>query len=248
MAAKAGTLIHLLLILFGFDIIRKFFFKQNDISKNSSSLKKESRYQKDEILQKKDLLNKENNKYLNEDDEFAIDKKSDIVNKQNGEEIVEKDNSKMIIKILTIKYDKYLYEKNFIKLKNEIENNFTNIFVDGKEYPVPENKKYFSKFTYITQIGVSLLLFFSKGLKLGLPFLSDNTIKILEDYKWFIILGNFVIHFWLNKFLLTTGAFEIIYKNKIIYSKLENHTLPNQIDLKKIIKILRIKRINEEDS
>ena len=48
--------------------------------------------------------------------------------------------------------------------------------------------------------------------------------------------------------MLTTGAFEIIYKNKIIYSKLENHTLPNQIDLKKIIKILRIKRINEEDS
>ena len=56
-----------------------------------------------------------------------------------------------------------------------------------------------------------------------------------------------MMHFWLNKFLLTTGAFEIIYNNKLLYSKLEEHTLPKQIDLEKIIKILRIKQRYEDD-
>lgn len=242
MAAKAHSLIHLLLILFVFDIIRKFFFKPNDISKNQGS------YKKEEIPLKKDLLNKENIKDLYEDDEeFVVDKKSYISNEENDKEIEKKDNSKIKIKILTIKYDKYLYEKNYIKLKNEIENNFTNIIVDGKEYPVPDNKKLLSKFTLITQIGVFLSLFFSKSLKLGLPFLSDNVIKTIEDYKWFIILGNFILNYWLNKNLLSTGAFEIIYKNKLIYSKLEKHTLPKQKDLEKIIKSLRLKKMNEED-
>ena len=163
-------------------------------------------------------------------------------------------------KILKINYDKYLYQKNFEKIKNEIENNYTNIFIEGEEYPLPDNKKFFSKFTYITQIGVSFLLVFTKSLKQGLPFIPDTTIQTIDEYKWFIMLGNFLIHFWLNRYLSTTGAFEIIFNlyimdifiylivfnKKILYSKLETHSLPKLLDLKKIIKNLHIKK-NEED-
>lgn len=228
MAAAPRALINLLLILFVFDIIRKFYFKpkiqNNEISKNKTV---------------SDLFTGD------DDDEFMIEKKSEKINEEKEEESQKTPKKKK--KILIIKYDKYLYEKKFNEIKYDIENNFTNVYVDGIEYPVPENKKYFSKFTYITQIGVSILLVFPKALKLGLPLLSDNAIKNIEDYKWLIILFNFMMHFWLNKFLLTTGAFEIIYNNKLLYSKLEVHTLPKQIDLGKIMKILRIKQRYEDD-
>ena len=228
MAAAPRALINLLLILFVFDIIRKFYFKpkiqNNEISKNKTV---------------SDLFTGD------DDDEFMTEKKSEKINEEKEEESQKTPKKKK--KILIIKYDKYLYEKKFNEIKYDIENNYTNVYVDGIEYPVPENKKYFSKFTYITQIGVSILLVFPKALKLGLPFLSDNAIKNIEDYKWLIILFNFMMHFWLNKFLLTTGAFEIIYNNKLLYSKLEVHTLPKQIDLGKIMKILRIKQRYEDD-
>ena len=238
MAAPTRTLINLLFILFAFDIIRKFFFKPKDInSKNNPNFQKNN-VAKNKTLKKLDI---EDN-----DDEFVTGKKSEkLEQNEKEEELIKKSKKKK--KILTIKYDKYLYEKKFNELKYDIENNYTNVYVDGIEYPVPENKKYFSKFTYIIQIGVSLLLIFTKYLKIGMPFLSDDVIKIIEDYKWLIILFNFILHFWLNKFLLTSGAFEIIYNDKILYSKLEVHTLPKKVDLEKIIKILKIKQRIEDD-
>ena len=238
MAAPTRTLINLLFILFAFDIIRKFFFKPKDInSKNNPNFQKNN-VTKNKTLKKLDI---EDN-----DDEFVTGIKSEKFDQnEKEEELIIKSKKKK--KILTIKYDKYLYEKKFNELKYDIENNYTNVYVDGIEYPVPENKKYFSKFTYIIQIGVSLLLIFTKYLKIGMPFLSDDVIKIIEDYKWLIILFNFILHFWLNKFLLTSGAFEIIYNDKILYSKLEVHTLPKKIDLEKIIKILKIKQRIEDD-
>ena len=246
MAATAGTLIHLLLILFAFDIIRKFFFKPKDINNNSNSLKNKNKYKYKN--NKTSITDLSRNKNINEedDDEFVTNKNIEKINEEKNEEINDNKNGKKK-KILIIKYDKYFYQKNFMDLKYEIENNYTNVFVEGEEYPVPENRKIFSKFTYITQIGVTLLLIFTKYLKLGLPFLSDNTIKIIEDYKWLIIIGNFLVHFWLNKYLVTTGAFEIIYKDKLVYSKLETHIFPKKKELLKVIKSLHLKIRNEED-
>ena len=255
MAATTGSLIQLLLILFAFDVVRKIYFKPKELNSNLNNnnnkiTKKSNHIEKNS---KKEILNENQQKYniYEDDDEFVISKNSEK-NNEKKEDVVQED--KNIIdkkekkkKILIINYDKYLYKKNFFQLKNEIENNYTNVVVKGEEYPLPENKKFFSKFTYITQIGVSLLLIFTKALKQGLPFLSDNTIKIIDYYKWPIMLCNFFIHFWLNRYLGTTGAFEIIYKNKLIYSKLETHSLPNHIDLKKIIKNLHMKSNDEED-
>ena len=241
MAEATNNLIKLLLILFVFDIIRKFYFKPKDINKGHINKNKILTDTDNSIINSNSKLDlSQNDKY--DDDEFASKKITD-----NEENYEENENQKNNIKILIINYDKYLYEKRFIKIKDEIENNFTNIFVEGKEYPIPETKKLFSKFTYITQIGVSLLIIFTKYLKLGLPFLSDNSIHIIEEYKWFIIIGNFLLHYWLNKYIGTTGAFEIIYNNKTLYSKLEKHIFPKKVDIDKIIKILRIKPREEED-
>ena len=261
MAATKGALIQLLLILFVFDIVRKIYLKPKDI-------KKETIVNKNDTLNKKNKKNKDNIKEISkttikkeiyEDDEFVYAKNpekrddEEKESKNEKQEKQEKDEREKIEKkgkkqkILTIKYDKYLYQKNFEKIKRDIENNYTDIFVEGEEYPLPDNKKFFSRFTYITQIGVSLLLMFTKSLKQGLPFIPDSTIKTIDEYKWFIMLGNFLIHFWLNRYLSTSGAFEIIFNKKLLYSKLETHSLPQHLDLKKIVKKFHIKANDEDD-
>ena len=271
MAATTGALIQLLLILFVFDIVRKIYIKPKDIKKDTT-VNKDDNIPLNKKIKTKNIIEKnnineitkttiENERY--EDDEFVYakkpDKKPEKINneekesknekleKQEKEEIEKIENKRKKKKILKINYDKYLYQKNFEKIKKEIENNYTNIFVEGEEYPLPDNKKFFSRFTYITQIGVSFLLVFTKSLKQGLPFISDNTIKTIDEYKWFIMLGNFLFHFWLNKYLSTTGAFEIIFNKELLYSKLETHSLPQHLDIKKIVKKLYIKANDEDD-
>ena len=255
MAGTTRALIQLLLILFVFDIVRKIYFKPkeklNSSKINQNSLINNNKNQLEKKSKKNvSQMNKENYEDDNDNDnEFVLEKNTEKNNEQNNETIPDKTKKSQKKKTILIYYDKYLYDKNFMKLKNEIENNFTNIIVEGEEYPLPENKKIFLKFTYVTQIGLSLLLIFTKSLKLGLPFLSDNIIKMIEDYKWVIIISNFIIHFWLNKYLATTGAFEIMCNKKLVYSKLEKHILPKELDIKNIINNLHIKpkEIKDDD-
>ena len=111
------------------------------------------------------------------------------------------------------------HEKDFLHIKKQIENKYNNIDIKGEEFPLPKNKRYFINFTYITQIFTCLLLLFPKYLKLGIPFLSDNTFQFIEKYNFLLIIGNFLIHLILNQHIAITGAFEIFFNNSKIYSK-----------------------------
>ena len=141
---------------------------------------------------------------------------------------------------LIIKYDKYLHEKDFILLKNKIENEYNNINIKGEIYPLPKNKRYFINFTYITQIFTCLLLLFPKYLKMGLPILSDDSIEFIAKYNYLLIIGNFILHLILNKQISQTGAFEIFFNGKKLYSKLDMNYLPNMNKLKNILKKIHI--------
>ena len=98
------------------------------------------------------------------------------------------------------------------------------------------DKRYFINFTYLTQIGTSLLLFFPKYLKFAIPLLSTNVLEFIEKYNIILILGNFLGHLILNYYISKTGAFEIMINNKKIFSKLETNTLPNINKLNHILK------------
>ena len=141
---------------------------------------------------------------------------------------------------IIIKYDKILHEKDFILLKNRIENEYNNINIKGEIYPLPKNKRYFINFTYITQIFTCLFLLCPKYLKMGLPILSDETIEFIAKYNYILIIGNFILHFILNKQISQTGAFELFFNDKKIYSKLEMKNLPNINKLKNILKKIQI--------
>ena len=200
---------------------------------------------------------------LDEDDDFAEDKKTKKKSKkkddQEKEDEKEKEKEKKDKKkkkkknkdeaddeeeeekeVLTIIYDKKSFGKYYETLKNEIMGNFTNFDIVDQEYPLPANKKFFSKITFFTQMGVSLLIFSGQKLKDKLTIIPSAVFDGIEKNKWFVMIGNFLLHQWLNKNLSTTGAFEIYYKDRIIFSKLATNKLPKEADIHK-----EIKRINK---
>ena len=205
--SSLNFLIRILLILFVIDVVKKIFFKP----KENKQLKN--------ITEPKKISNQNEIQFESDEDEFS------------SEQIRENTKTELIIK-----YDKYTHEKDFILLKNKIEKEFNKIKVKGEEFPLPLNRKYFINFTYITQIGTCLLLFFPKYLKIALPFLSNNAIEFVEKYNLVLIFGNFLAHFILNKHISRTGAFEIMLNDKKIYSKLEMQTLPDINNLNNILK------------
>ena len=200
---------------------------------------------------------------LDEDDDFAEDKKTKKKSKKKDDKEKEdekekekekKDKKKKKKKnkdeaddeeeeekeVLTIIYDKKSFGKYYETLKNEIMGNFTNFDIVDQEYPLPANKKFFSKITFFTQMGVSLLIFSGQKLKDKLTIIPSAVFDGIEKNKWFVMIGNFLLHQWLNKNLSTTGAFEIYYKDRIIFSKLATNKLPKEADIHK-----EIKRINK---
>jgi selT/selW/selH-like putative selenoprotein len=200
---------------------------------------------------------------LDEDDDFAEDKKTKKKSKKKDDKEKEdekekekekKDKKKKKKKnkdeaddeeeeekeVLTIIYDKKSFGKYYETLKNEIMGNFTNFDIVDQEYPLPANKKFFSKITFFTQMGVSLLIFSGQKLKDKITIIPSAVFDGIEKNKWFVMIGNFLLHQWLNKNLSTTGAFEIYYKDRIIFSKLATNKLPKEADIHK-----EIKRINK---
>ena len=182
---------------------------------------------------KKDDKEKEDEKEKEKEKKDKKKKKKKNKDEADDEEEEEKE-------VLTIIYDKKSFGKYYETLKNEIMGNFTNFDIVDQEYPLPANKKFFSKITFFTQMGVSLLIFSGQKLKDKLTIIPSAVFDGIEKNKWFVMIGNFLLHQWLNKNLSTTGAFEIYYKDRIIFSKLATNKLPKEADIHK-----EIKRINK---
>ena len=148
--------------------------------------------------------------------------------------------------ILSIHYDKKSFQKYYDNLKNQIMGNFTYLDVEGKEYPLPPFKKFFSKFTFFTQISVSFLIFGGQKYKDKLTMIPPGVFDMLEKNKWVVMIGNFLFHQWLNRYLSSTGAFEVYYKDKLIFSKLASNRLPSELDLHRQLKKLVKKRKSKQ--
>ena len=84
--------------------------------------------------------------------------------------------------------------------------NFTHLDIEEKEYPLPPNKKFFSKFTFFTQMGISIFIFSGQKLKDKLTMIPGIVFETVEKNKWFVMIGNFIFHQWLNKYLSTSST------------------------------------------
>ena len=255
MASSSVTnfIFRLFIICIMIDIATRYFFGPGPsmlIKKNPEKKEKENKYENP-------LKDVDIDTSLDEDDDFTDNKKPNKKNKTKEEkeneeekEKEKKDKKKKKKKnkedddedeeenkqVLTIIYDKRSFAKYYETLKNEIMGNFTNFDVEEKEYPLPPNKKFFSKITFFTQMGISLLIFSGQKLKEKLTMIPGSIFDAIEKNKWFVVISNFLFHQWLNKNLSTTGAFEIYFKDKLIFSKLSSNKLPKERDIHKEIK------------
>ena len=255
MASSSVTnfIFRLFIICIMIDIATRYFFGPGPsmlTEKNPEKKEKENKYENP-------LKDVDIDTSLDEDDDFADNKKPNKKNKTKEEkeneeekEKEKKDKKKKKKKnkeeddedeeenkqVLTIIYDKRSFAKYYETLKNEIMGNFTNFDVEEKEYPLPPNKKFFSKITFFTQMGISLLIFSGQKLKEKLTMIPSSIFDAIEKNKWFVVISNFLFHQWLNKNLSTTGAFEIYFKDKLIFSKLSSNKLPKERDIHKEIK------------
>ena len=255
MASSSVTnfIFRLFIICIMIDIATRYFFGSGPsmlTKKNPEKKEKENKYENP-------LKDVDIDTSLDEDDDFADNKKPNKKNKtkeeKENEEEKEKEKKEKKKKkkknkeeddedeeenkqVLTIIYDKRSFAKYYETLKNEIMGNFTNFDVEEKEYPLPPNKKFFSKITFFTQMGISLLIFSGQKLKEKLTMIPGSIFDAIEKNKWFVVISNFLFHQWLNKNLSTTGAFEIYFKDKLIFSKLSSNKLPKERDIHKEIK------------
>ena len=264
MASSSVTnfIFRLFIICIMIDIATRYFFGSGPsmlTKKNPEKKEKENKYENP-------LKDVDIDTSLDEDDDFTDNKKPNKKNKTKEEkeneeekEKEKKDKKKKKKKnkeeddedeeenkqVLTIIYDKRSFAKYYETLKNEIMGNFTNFDVEEKEYPLPPNKKFFSKITFFTQMGISLLIFSGQKLKEKLTMIPGSIFDAIEKNKWFVVISNFLFHQWLNKNLSTTGAFEIYFKDKLIFSKLSSNKLPKERDIHKEIKKISKKLKNK---
>jgi len=188
---------------------------------------------------KKMSKKKEEDEEKGEGEEEKITKKSKKGKKtktKKKEDDDEDDDEEEEMDKITIIYDKKSYQKYCENLKNQIMGNFTSIDVEEREFPLPSNQKFFSKITFFTQMGVSILIFAGNKIKDKLTMIPGSVFDTLEQKKWFIMIGNILFHQWLNGKLQTTGAFEVYYKDNLIFSKLSTTRLPTEAELHNKIK------------
>ena len=192
-----------------------------------------------EPQKKKNKKIKKEKKEKEEETEKEKEKEKEKKKKKKVKDDYDDDEEKQTI---TIIYDKRQYSKYFENLKNEVMGNFTSIDVEEKEYPLPSNKKFLSKFTFFSQIGINLLVIAGQSLKNKLTIIPSPVFDSIEKNKWFIMMGNILLHQWLGRNLSTTGAFEVYLNDKIIFSKLAKNKLPSERDIHKLIKKLNKKK------
>ena len=270
-SSTTSLLFRLLLICIVLDIVTRYFEKHpvRYLSQKSKPKKeKEDKYENP-------LKEVEIDTSLDEDDDSFVDvnkKKKKKQKKNETEEEIEEETEKKEKKVkkskkkrkiveddedeedeergvISIVYDKKSFKKYCEKLKDEIMGNFTSFEVEEKEYPLPSGKQFFSKFTFFTQMGINLFIFSGSKFKDKLTMIPNNVFDIVEKNKWVIMIGNFLGHQWLNKFLSTSGAFEVYYNNRLIFSKLSSNRLPSEADIHKILQryVKKSKRKSKKD-
>jgi len=106
-----------------------------------------------------------------------------------------------------------------------------NLEVTGAEYPAPPEKVLMARVVFYLQMAVFGGIFFGDNAFKAMKMPTPDIVTTIKDNKmpsfmavWFV--GNII-----QNNLISTGAFEIHHGDKLIWSSLEEHRLPNMGDL-----------------
>ena len=108
--------------------------------------------------------------------------------------------------------------------------------MNGFNFPLSGIRLYFYSFAFIIFGLVILSVFFTGIMKPFLKiFFNEEHIKMINENKVQIILISYFAFNTILNVINNTGAFEIFYKDEIIFSKLNEGNFP---EINEIIKIL----------
>ena len=128
------------------------------------------------------------------------------------------------------------YKGYFNNFKEILERNFKNVDVNGFNFPLSGFRLYFYSFAFIIFGLIILSVFFTGIMKPFLKiFFNEEHIKMINENKVQIILISYFAFNIILNVINNTGAFEIFYKDEIIFSKLNEGNFP---EINEIIKIL----------
>ena len=117
----------------------------------------------------------------------------------------------------------------FNQVKQHLESNYTNIFVEPSDYPLSPQRKILSYLVTMIQIGGVILAFAGKNVK---PYVGgivpDTFMDWIEGNKLMFGMGCFLLGNILNNNINNAGAFEIYCNEKLLWSAVNNNKkVPN---------------------
>ena len=117
----------------------------------------------------------------------------------------------------------------FNQVKQHLESNFTNIFVEPSDYPLSPQRKMLSYIVSLIQIGGVILAFAGNKVK---PYVGavvpDTFMDWIEGNKLMFGMGCFLLGNILNNNINNAGAFEIYCNEKLLWSAINNNKkVPN---------------------
>jgi hypothetical protein len=93
---------------------------------------------------------------------------------------------------------------------------YTNVIVEGSEFPVHWARKLISRLIFILQIGVIVILTGGEGIRAHLSFIPREVFAFIDQKKWIVGIGAFFIGNQLSSILSSSGAFEVYCNDSLV--------------------------------
>ena len=118
-----------------------------------------------------------------------------------------------------------------MEIQQIMEKNFKNVIVNGEEYPLSQTRKFLSYSVMAIQFLIFTLLILCNFKNIINSILPNNLIDWIGENKLRTFFLTFILGNFIQNQIYNTGAFEIFYNGKQIWSKLDTGDVPNINDL-----------------
>ena len=121
-------------------------------------------------------------------------------------------------------------------MKNYFSNNFSNVEVTGEQYPLSPMRKMLSNIIMAIQIAVVGIIVAPDFVKSKVTFIPAEIVDLISQNKVIAGVGAFFGGNIINGIISNSGALEIFYNDKLIWSKLQSGNVPNVQGIVQLIK------------
>ena len=121
-------------------------------------------------------------------------------------------------------------------MKNYFSNNFLNVEVTGEQYPLSPMRKMLSNMVMAIQIAIVAIIVAPDFIKSKVTFIPSEIIDLVSQNKVIAGIGAFFGGNIISGLITNSGALEIFYNDKLIWSKLQSGNVPNVQGIVQLIK------------